>query len=55
MQALRGSIQQIADDLLDEAERDAAERSEEASYRRMDLSEAFAYPFPVVVIRDILD
>jgi cytochrome P450 len=55
MQALRGSIQQIADDLLDEAERDAAERGEEASYRRMDLIEAFAYPFPVTVIGDMLD
>jgi cytochrome P450 len=49
MQALRGSIQQIADDLLDEAGRDAAERGEEASYRR------FAYPFPVTVIGDMLD
>ena len=55
MQALRGSIQQIADDLLDEAGRDAAERGEEASYRRMDLIEAFAYPFPVTVIGDMLD
>src|SRR5918994_1966859 len=54
MQALRGSIQQIADDLLDEAERDAAERGEEAPYRRMDLIEAFAYPFPVTVISDML-
>src|SRR5918998_2091717 len=54
MQALRGSIQQIADDLLDEAERDAAERGEAASERRMDLIEAFAYPFPVTVIGDML-
>jgi cytochrome P450 len=54
MQALRGSIQQIADDLLDRAERDAAERGETATDRRMDLIEAFAYPFPVTVIGDML-
>ena len=54
MQALRGSIQQIVDDLLDEAERDAAERGEAAPDRRMDLIEAFAYPFPVTVISDML-
>ena len=54
MEALRGSIQQIADDLLDEAERDAAERGEAAPDRRMDLIEAFAYPFPVTVISDML-
>src|SRR3712207_9376391 len=45
MQALRGSIQQIVDDLLDQAERDADERGEVAPDRRMDLIEAFAYPF----------
>jgi cytochrome P450 len=54
MEALRGSIQQIADDLLDEAEREAAERGEEAPDRRMDLIETFAYPFPVTVISDML-
>src|SRR5215210_5039661 len=54
MQALRGSIQQIADDLLDQAERDATERGETAPDRRMDLIEAFAYPFPVTVISDML-
>jgi cytochrome P450 len=54
MQALRGSIQQIADDLLDGAERDAAERGETTPERRMDLIEAFAYPFPVKVIGDML-
>jgi cytochrome P450 len=54
MQALRGTIQQIADDLLDEAERDAAERGETAPERQMDLIEAFAYPFPVKVIGDML-
>ena len=54
MEALRGSIQQIADDLFDEAERDAAERGEAAPDRQMDLIEAFAYPFPVTVISDML-
>jgi cytochrome P450 len=54
MEALRGSIQQIVDDLLDGAERDAAERGETPPERRMDLIEAFAYPFPVTVISDML-
>ncbi len=54
MEALRGSIQQIVDDLLDQAERDAAGRGEAAPDRRMDLIEAFAYPFPVTVISDML-
>ena len=54
IQALRGNIQQIADDLLDQAERDAAERGEVAPDRRMDLIESFAYPFPVTVISDML-
>jgi cytochrome P450 len=54
MEALRGSIQQIVDDFLDQAERNAAERGEVAPERRMDLIEAFAYPFPVTVISDML-
>src|SRR5918999_1031654 len=54
MEALRGSIQQIVDDLLDQAERNAAGRGEVAPDRRMDLIEAFAYPFPVTVISDML-
>src|SRR5829696_1593162 len=54
MEALRGSIQQIVDDLLDQAERDAVERGEAAPDRQMDLIEAFAYPFPVTVISDML-
>ena len=54
MEALRGSIQQIADDLLDQAERDSARRGEASPDRRMDLIEAFAYPFPVTVISDML-
>ncbi|MBV9453721.1 MAG: cytochrome P450 [Rubrobacter sp.] len=54
MEALRGSIQQIVDDLLDQAELDAAKRGEVAPNRRMDLIETFAYPFPVTVISDLL-
>ena len=54
IEALRGSIQQIVDDLLDEAERAAAARGEVAPNRQMDLIEAFAYPFPVTVISDML-
>src|ERR687898_182704 len=54
MQALRGTIQHVVDDLLDQAEQDAAERGEAAPDRRMDLIEAFAYPFPVTVISDML-
>src|SRR5215213_811559 len=54
MQALRGNIQQIADDFLDKAERDAAERGEATPDRWMDLIEAFAYPFPVTVISHML-
>jgi cytochrome P450 len=54
MQALRGSIQEIVDDLLDQAEREAAERGEEAPEREMELIEALAYPFPVAVIGDML-
>jgi cytochrome P450 len=54
LEALRGSIQQIVDDLLDQAERDAVERGEAAPDRQMDLIEAFAYPFPVTVISDML-
>jgi cytochrome P450 len=54
MEALRDSIQQIVDDLLNGVERDAAERGETPPDRRMDLIEAFAYPFPVTVISDML-
>ena len=44
-----GNIQQIADDFLDKAERDAAERGEATPDRRMDLIKTFAYPFPIVI------
>src|ERR687893_312960 len=54
MEALRGSIQQIVDDLLDKVERAAAERGETPPDRRMDLIEEFAYPFPVTIISDML-
>ena len=54
MQALRGNIQQIADDLLDKAERDAAERGEATPDRWMDLIKTLAYPFPITVISDML-
>lgn len=54
MEALRGRIQKIADDLLDNAERAAAERGEVGPNRRMDLVDAFAYPLPVKVISDML-
>jgi cytochrome P450 len=54
MEALRPRIQQIADDLLDKAERAAAERGETAPHRTMELIEAFAYPLPVKVISDML-
>ncbi len=54
MEALRGSIQQIVDDLLDQVEHDTAGRGETAPDRRMDLIEEFAYPFPVTVISDML-
>ena len=54
IRALRGRIQQVVDDLLDQADREAAERGEVAPDRRMDLIEAFAYPFPVTVISDML-
>ncbi|KYF68787.1 cytochrome hydroxylase [Sorangium cellulosum] len=54
LEALRPRIQRIADDLLDEAEREAAARGEATPERRMDLIKAFAYPLPVTVISDML-
>src|SRR5207248_360357 len=47
-------IQEIVDSLLDRAEREAAARGETAPNRRMELIRAFAYPFPVTVISDML-
>lgn len=54
IEALRGNIQQIVDDLLDTAEREAAARGESVGQRQLDLIEAFAYPMPVTVISDML-
>lgn len=54
MEAMRPRIQKIAEDLLDAAERAAAERGEVRPNRRMNLIEAFAYPLPVTVISDML-
>ncbi len=54
MEALRANIEQIANDLLDKAEQDAATRGETAPNRTMDLIAAFAYPMPVTVISDML-
>ncbi|HVE83733.1 MAG TPA: cytochrome P450 [Myxococcales bacterium] len=54
MEALRPRIHQIADDLLDAAEREAEARGERAPDRQMDLIKAFAYPLPVTVISELL-
>jgi cytochrome P450 PksS len=54
MDALRGSIQQVIDDLLDEAEAAASARGETPGNRHMELISAVAYPFPVAVISDLL-
>jgi cytochrome P450 len=54
MDAMRGKIQQTVDRLLDRAEQEAAARGETAPNRQMELIRAFAYPFPVTVISDLL-
>jgi cytochrome P450 family 107 subfamily K polypeptide 1 len=54
MEALRSRIQRIAEDLVDTAERAAAERGEAGPGRQMDLIAEFAYPLPVKVISDML-
>ena len=54
MQALDGRVRKIADDLLDAAERAAAERGETAPDRAMDLVPAYAYPLPVTVISELV-
>lgn len=54
MEALKPRVQEITDDLLDQAERAAASRGEASPDRRMGLVEAFAYPLPVAVISDML-
>ncbi|MFM9106280.1 MAG: cytochrome P450 [Chloroflexota bacterium] len=52
--AMDARIRRIADDLLDAAEREAAERGESAPDRAMELVRAFAYPLPVTVISDLV-
>lgn len=54
MEAMRGSIQQVADRLLDKAEADAAARGETPGNRSLELVRQFAYPFPVAVISNML-
>lgn len=54
MTALEPRVRQIAEELLDEAERAAAERGEAAPDRTMDLVRAFAYPLPVTVISEMV-
>jgi len=54
MEAMRGSIQDTVDRLLDQAEQEAAERGEKPGNRRMELLRQFAFPFPVTVISDML-
>jgi cytochrome P450 len=54
MEAMRGSIQEIVDRLLDLLERNAEARGETPGNRRMELVSQFAYPFPVTVISDLL-
>jgi cytochrome P450 len=54
MEALKPRVQRLVDELLDTAERTAAERGETAPERRMDFIEAFAYPLPIRVISDML-
>lgn len=54
MDAMRPSVQEIVDRLLDKAEQAAAARGETPGNRRMELISQFAYPFPVTVISDML-
>ena len=54
MEALKPRIQQIADDLLDTAEREAAARGESAPDRLMNLNEGYAFPLPMQVICEML-
>ena len=54
MEAMRGSIQEVVDRLLDGVERAAQVRGETPGNRRMELVSQFAYPFPVTVISDLL-
>src|SRR5262245_30625913 len=46
MDAMRPRVRDIAEELLDAADADAARRGETAPERTMDLIDAFAYPLP---------
>jgi cytochrome P450 len=52
--AMDARVRVIANDLLDAAEREAAERGESAPDRTMELVRQFAYPLPVAVISDLV-
>ena len=54
MEALRPRIQAIADELIDNVEREAAARGETAPNRQIELIEAFAFPMPIQVICELL-
>jgi cytochrome P450 len=54
MEALKPRIRQIAEELLQIAEREAAARGETAPNRTMDLVRSFAYPLPVTVISEMV-
>ncbi len=54
MDAPKPRIQQIAGDLLDEAERAAAARGEAAPDRALELNDAYAFPLPMKVISEML-
>lgn len=54
LEALRPRIQRLAEDMLDQVELEAAKRGEASPDRRIDLVKAFAYPFPVAVISEML-
>jgi cytochrome P450 len=54
LESLRSRIQAIADELIDSAERVAAERGETAPNRTIKLVDAFAYPLPMTVICELL-
>ncbi len=54
MEAMRPAIQEVADALLNRAEAEAAARGETPGNRQMELIRAFAYPFPVAVISNMM-